>query len=214
MNLVFQRFRPAALVQPQYHYTQLHLTSPKHYYTRLHLAQRLALTFLAQPRMKEPQPAEATTTTDHPSRQAAAPIHQRVDAPMRQPRIRVETTPVEQVVRRLVRRGERIESVDAPRPRSLQSARSADRPATLRRPVVSSMEPVEQVVRRAAVSQPNPDPLYTGGRPAPPPVEWPSAPPLIQSREPAPVDLDRLTERVVQAIDRRVLAYRERTGRI
>jgi len=214
MSLLFQRLRPAALVQPQHHYTRLHLAPPQRYYTRLHLAPRLALTVLAQPWMSEPQPAEATITKDHPSRQTGAPAHSWDDASTRQPRVRIETTAVEQVVRRLVRRGERIESVDAPRPRSLQSARPEGRPDTPRGAVVSSRQPVERVVRRTAVSQPTPHPMFAGGRPAPPVVEWPSSPTSIQSREPAPVDLDRLTERVVQAIDRRVLAYRERTGRI
>jgi hypothetical protein len=89
--------------------------------------------------------------------------------------------------RRLAARGERLEAiVDRPAPRTLH------RPA--KRPVDAPVEAPPPVRRRpaAAVGMPG---LATG------------------MALPGPGDLDRLTEQVVRRIDRRMTAWRERTGR-
>jgi len=134
---------------------------------------------------------------------------------------RIEVVPTEQLVYRLMNRGERIEAVAAPRARLSQPAphRSAqNRPAWT---VIPPVKPVPRVVRRPAVV------TIADGQPLTPAtnVAVSGQRPVVTSGtgqagrgQPAmnlgPMDINHLTDHVIQAIDQRIIAQRERMGRI
>jgi hypothetical protein len=115
----------------------------------------------------------------------------------------------ERVVQRLIERTERVEAdvfrIDGP-------ARAASRHAVQRVPAQPSAPPLELVIARplAATASPAPPP------PEPPALEgWGPPHPFGQrAPEPPKVDVEALTDQVMHSIDRRIVAYRERTGRV
>jgi hypothetical protein len=129
------------------------------------------------------------------------------------------------VVERLLARRERVEWTDPVPARRMGVPAVADRSAppgsagqprdAAHDPVASSGRAVARVVRR---SEPQAPPPAAGGGPQEGRWEaWPE--PIRPWPQPSPagegdVDVERLTDRVIKAIDRRVLAYRERTGKV
>lgn len=104
---------------------------------------------------------------------------------------------------------------------ALRSSRAAQRLGTAR-PADSSPVKISAVptnLRRSgsatvpAAAPPSVTPFEAAWGPSGPPLQaWSAAQPLPTSH-PSAADLERLTDHVVAAIDRRLIAYRERTGR-
>lgn len=127
-------------------------------------------------------------------------------------RVEREVTRVrEEIMRRLVERGERVPSLAVPGARQQSAAPELARPAV---EVTPSARPVPMTVQRpapASAAPPQPAPVSTPdapGAPHRPPTPFP------QAEAPPPIDIDRLTDQVVRAIDRRIIAHRERMGRV
>ena len=83
-------------------------------------------------------------------------------------------------------------------------------------PSWATTRPVPRVLRRAAPPSPDESTASPPANSTPASRDetrlknsWPSSP-----QSPAPVDINHLTEQVVQAIDRRMIAHRERRGRV
>ncbi|RME47804.1 MAG: hypothetical protein D6791_04890 [Chloroflexi bacterium] len=154
--------------------------------------------------------ALAPPTGSEPSPQSRSVIAERVLV-----RQRVETTTTEELIRRLVERGQRIEP-----------GRPGRQPAKPM-PTVESAVPVVRTARLASIVSPVPQVIH---RPAMTAVEagamerpiWPRSPgangTFAGAGQHAPdlsqVDVGRLTDQVVRTIDERMIAYRERLGRI
>ena len=124
---------------------------------------------------------------------------------------RIERAVTEEVVRRLVTRGERIEP-PAPAKGPVIARPEAKRPTgptvePVRSRSARAMPPVPRITRRpAAIGAERTGPTAESHRPAVP-SEQPGP-------ELAPADLNRLTDQVVRTIDQRMIAHRERMGRI
>jgi hypothetical protein len=184
--------------------------------TQLHLVPHLRLTVLARSGPEGAPSAESATrrgpvqersTASRLAGQppAAAPGHQPLEmlvGRLQAGRL-VETVPVETIVNRLVRRGVRVETVGTPRPQLPQFEGST----------AEAMRPVPRIVRRTAAAMSGDNPptaaetfaVTSSPRPAMAQVPGHGEPPL---------DLNSLTDQVVQAIDRRIIAQRERLGRV
>jgi len=184
--------------------------------TQLHLAPQLRLTVLTGPgpedvssagRAAQRWPVHERSTASHPAGQApvTAPGHQPlalVVGRLQAGRL-VETVPVETIVNRLVRRGVRVETVGAPRPQLPQSEGNT----------AEAARPVPRVVRRSGAMQAGDEQPPAAGA-----FAATSSPRLAIAQVPGhgepPLDLNHLTDQVVQAIDRRIIAQRERMGRV
>jgi hypothetical protein len=124
---------------------------------------------------------------------------------------REERTLREQLVQYLGTRGKRIEAMATPASltaRGLHKAPSPGMSADL-----SLARPVPRVVRRlVAESAPDDRQLIPATA-----TTLPGLQSMVASRTnppaPAPIDVHRLTDQVIQAIDRRIIAQRERLGR-
>ncbi len=202
LAMVFGQLRAGVALRPVYHRTEVHL------------APRVELTVLAWSR-----PIPATNGGTRP--QAALRLERQVETRVVQRRVSAPTLPpqADQLVRRLVVRGERIESVAearatiVPRPGMQQdvlpgsSRRTAD---------IVPAQPVARVTRRPAAARPRAE----EGLSMPDAQRSPAyARPHVADAGPhtldsGPIDLNHLTNQVIQAIDRRIIAQRERLGRI
>jgi hypothetical protein len=124
---------------------------------------------------------------------------------------RLERTVREQLVHYLGTRGKRIDAVAIPGSLTASGFNNAPSPGT--RADLSLARPVSRIVRRP-ITELAPD---DRGLPAETPMMPPGRRPVVASRThpPAPttVDVNRLTDQVIQAIDRRIIAQRERLGR-
>jgi hypothetical protein len=182
------------------------------YHTDVHVAPRLALTLHIRP---HPSVVVATSAS-----RPAAGIGQQIEAQVVRHQLtrQLERIQIEQLVRRLATRAERVEpesqavvrrgsQLDAtpatpPNRRAPATTIAAERPVTLivrraTRPMIAAQEAPEQAPQRP----PRPDrPPTTNG-----------AQPMIDA---GTIDLNRVTEQVIQAIDRRIIARRERLGSI
>jgi hypothetical protein len=170
--------------------------------TRVEIAPRLAVTFVNNP------PTSRFEETGAPAGPGVRP----------------------DVVRRLARRRHRVESPatppatdlrarPAPRPASTPRVFGADAPETARHS--GSRQPTLPMIlcrptRAAAVeagrteNSPSAHPPATAGRPKPTRTRVDGSSP---QQPVASVDVDQLTDKVIRAIDRRIVAYRERTAR-
>jgi hypothetical protein len=112
------------------------------------------------------------------------------------------------LVERVVRRGRRHE---------IRLARTAPLPAADPAPPAAPARVVERVFRRPTAAAPPATPAAAPLPPSPPevrrPAEWAPAAEAPRPRPFLPQELDRVTDHVVRAIDRRVRAHRERLGR-
>ena len=119
----------------------------------------------------------------------------------------------ELLVRRLVERHERVElevrgAAEAP-PAIAVGRRAFDGDST-RGPLSASGLPLELVVARAARRSAAATPVT-----APALETWGQPPPVARTPpDPPKLDVEALTDQVMRSIDRRLLAYRERTGRV
>jgi hypothetical protein len=185
--------------------------------TRLHLAPHLRLTVLARSgpegapsagRATRQWVAQERSAASRPAGQppVAVPGHQPlalVVGRLQAGRL-VETVPVETIVNRLARRGVRVETVGAPRPQLPQSEGST----------AGAPRPVPRVVRRSGAvgtgddQPPAAETFAAASRTRPATAQVPGHGELPS------LDLNRLTDQVVQAIDRRIIAQRERLGRV
>jgi hypothetical protein len=123
---------------------------------------------------------------------------------------RVERTLREQLVHDLSARGTRIDAVATPGSLTPSGFNNAPSPGT--RGNLPLARPVSRVVRRS-VSVFTPD---DRGLPAETPMTPPGRRPVASRTyppAPTPMDVNRLTDQVIQAIDRRIIAQRERLGR-
>ena len=125
---------------------------------------------------------------------------------------RVERTLREQLVHYLSARGTRIDAVATPGSLTARGLNKAPSPGT--RADLSLARPVSRIVRRPITELAPED----RGLPAETPMTLPGRRPVVASRTnppaPTPIDVNRLTDQVIQAIDRRIIAQRERLGRI
>jgi hypothetical protein len=218
LHAVFRMTQPGLITQPVY------------YQTQLNLAPRLQLTLLAHslglPSATQPVPGVASEPSTPLAASAWQPIRQpvvtqRVERLVRRLQIREEqeAATAQPVTRRLAGRGERIEIVAAGNPLLRRSGpmpgQAARTDGTLL--PIPLAQPVARVVRRSPVVQASAAetmPKSTNG--------WEKGAaftPQTASTRPRPaevsqVDINRITEQVVQNLDRRLLAYRERTGRV
>jgi hypothetical protein len=125
---------------------------------------------------------------------------------------RVERTLREQFVQYLGTRGKRIEAVATPDRLTTKGLNKAPSPGmsadlslarpvsrVVRRPVTASVPADRRLLPETATTLPEPRSVVAS-RTSPP--------------APAPIDVHRLTDQVIQAIDRRIIAQRERLGRI
>jgi hypothetical protein len=192
MALELRRAAPGVTVQPVHHHTHVQV------------APRLVLSLLAWPR----SPAGATEPAGTARSRPPAPelwLPRRTAAGIRQTiTMAADPAPPERLVRRLSARGERIVEVW---PDLGAGATTAVRP--------SAALPVARVVLRQAgrpagsdhaPSRPDSSPSTARG--------WSASTGDAPQKLPASIDLHRLTDQVVQAIDRRIIANRERMGRI
>jgi hypothetical protein len=207
-----------------------------HHHTQLKVAPRVALTVLAwppgapdQPTPQAPQPA-ALLVAQKPAA-PAAPSMQMPQAPqVPQPRLSqtvellvvrklgalTEPGAVEQLAQRLAAREQRLEPEEAVQPGS--GARAL--PASSSRPARTSST-VPLVVHRPPAGSADRSPQATAVpmQESVPLLRRAAAEELRQSGAAAVTalagaELGQLTDQVLQAIDRRMLAHRERTGRI
>ena len=180
--------------------------------TRLHLAPHLRLTVLARSgpegapssgrgmrRWPEQGRPAASRPAGQPSASAPGPQPLELVVGRLQAGRLVETVPVETIVDRLARRGVRVETVGTPRLPVSQSEGST----------AGATRPVPRIVRRSAT-------VETGDNQSQAAAD--SSPRHAMAQGPVrgepPLDLNRLTDQVVQAIDRRIVAQRERLGRV
>lgn len=239
LGLVFRRPQAGVLWQPVYHQTRWHPSAS----SGQALAPRLALTVLA-PQVVEIRPPDGIAPQQAPAGfnpgrwfERETVVHSAVtrlqpvilkslaplagSAPLPRSRSviagrvlahqRVETTTTEELVRRMVARGQRIEPVGPGRPPARQSA-----VPVVRQPGrVTGPAPVPQIVHRpagAVVDDGTPRALSQARAPATngslPPAGQPA--PLDFSQ----LDVGRLTDQVVRTIDERMIAHRERMGRM
>jgi hypothetical protein len=125
---------------------------------------------------------------------------------------RVEQTLREQLVHYLSARGTRIDAVITQASltaRSLNGAPSSGMSANL--PLA---RPVARVVRRPVTELAPKEHGPLAETPMPLPGRRPAVVTRTNPPAPAPVDVHRLTDQVIQAIDRRIVAQRERLGRV
>ena len=180
--------------------------------TRLHLAPHLRLTVLGRSgpegapsagRGARRWPVQKRAATSRLAGQPAAATPGDQSLEMVVGRLQagrlVETVPVETMVNRLARRGVRVEAVGSPRRHVSQSEGST----------AGATRPVPRIVRRSAT-------VETGDNQSQAAAD--SSPRHAMAQGPVrgepPLDLNRLTDQVVQAIDRRIVAQRERLGRV
>jgi hypothetical protein len=229
LGLVFRQDQPGVTVQAVYHQTQMRL------------APRLALRVLTWPR---PHPTDAQPTSapapGHPASVlrlkrrldtgSAAPVSASTPVwPTPKLKRAVETILVMSAVGRPGR---------APRPELRLASRAVWPPDTgplqehrrlevdaveqlVRRLVTRRMQmpplrPVPRVVHRAASIVVSPETATSApeAQRAASRNPFPMAGNRSQTSDFPPIDLNRLTDQVVQAIDRRIIAHRERMGRI
>jgi hypothetical protein len=125
---------------------------------------------------------------------------------------RTERTLREQLVHYLSARGTRIDAVATPGRLTARGSHDAPSPGT--RADLPLARPVPRVVRRPHTEL-APDDRGLSAETA---MTLPGRRPVVASRmdapAPAAIDVHRLTDQVIQAIDRRIVAQRERLGRI
>ena len=118
----------------------------------------------------------------------------------------------EQLVHSLSARGTRIDAVTAQGSPTVSGLNKASSPGM--RADLPLARPVSRVVRRPVAEPAITDRALT----AETLMMLPGQRPVVVSRTnppaPAPIDVNRLTDQVIQAIDRRIVAQRERLGRI
>jgi len=125
----------------------------------------------------------------------------------------------EQICQRIVQRSQRSEAFSVPGSRAAQPEHSnpSDQvAASMHRTAASTAaRPVPRVVRRQGLVQTTgaATPAQAAGQPMQAPFHVQRSTFGQAPVTPAAIDINRLTEQVVQQIDRRILAYRERTGR-
>lgn len=177
------------------------------HHTQVHVAPRLALTALSQP-------LGAGRPVLH---QGMLPLAQRFVSLLQ------ASTSTQRLVSRLITKSERIEGsagvVSHPRlEQEIATGSTGNTP-----PRAPAVPPVPRIVHRPA-------PTVTAAATPPPTVTprtagngWEGtatgraplrSPDMPMQPEANPVDVNRLTEQVIQAIDRRIIAQRERLGRI
>jgi hypothetical protein len=126
--------------------------------------------------------------------------------------LRVKRTLREQLVHYLSARGTRIDAVATQGSLTASGFNNALSPGT--RADLPLARPIPRVVRRPVTELAPENP----GAPVETPMTLSGRRPAVVSRTsppaPAPVDVHRLTDQVIQAIDRRIVAQRERLGRI
>lgn len=124
---------------------------------------------------------------------------------------RVERTLREQLVYSLNARGTRIDAVATPDSLTARSSHNASSPGT--RADLPLVRPIPRVVRRPRTEL-APDDRGLFAETA---MTLPGRRPVVASHtnapDPAAIDVHRLTDQVIQAIDRRIVAQRERLGR-
>lgn len=205
-----QRWRPVSFLQPVSHYSSFTI------------APRVALT-VVPPAWVVAGPAGTMPVPPLPRILRQSPDERLVRR--LQSREQIEMIRTERLARRLVARGERIEAA-APgtwpvaRPVATAGPRSVERPADV--PELTSMPPpllpVLRVVHRppGVPGQSEPGRLSNMATPGAHSAETTTRPgwPAVPGRDGPAVDLNHLTDQVIQAIDRRIIAHRERLGRI
>jgi hypothetical protein len=195
---VFRRDRPMVTA----HYVQQHM--------HMHFAPRLNLTVLAwQSERRDsasdrPILPEARLRIDQETHVLRTLVHS------------IESSGLEQLVYRVVTQGQRIEAgtsaISAPLAPGLLTKPAASAPAFS---TVPDMPPVRQVVRRAGPLETDP---AVPGRAAASPHGVNQAANQTANLKPQPsnpaVDVNQLTDQVVKIIDQRIIAQRERLGRV
>jgi hypothetical protein len=182
------------------------------YRTDVHLAPRLALTLHFRPHPS----VVAATSASRPT----AGIGEQIEAQVVRHQLtrQVERIQIEQLVRRLATRAERVEpgsqagAMRGAQVERIQAATSERRePAT----TIGAERSVTLIVRRAArpasADQDAPEQAPHRSPRDDRPQTTNGAQPLIDA---GMIDLNRVTEQVIQAIDRRIIARRERLGSI
>jgi hypothetical protein len=218
-DMALRRSTPAVTLSPHYHRTQVQL-APR---LQLTLWQRilpspnataakeiqapLSLTRLeTQVLHRDRSPVlESLTVLEQPTVTRVRHLQQEqtrwVRHLQRQP---IETVFTEQLVQRLVDRGGRVETVATART-------AAPAPLTQTVPQGDRVQPVAQVVKQAVIQLAD---ATIAAATASQPLLLPTPAPMPRADAAAPVDVNRLAEQVIQTIDRRLLAYRERLGRV
>jgi hypothetical protein len=149
----------------------------------------------------------ANPATAPPSRQV---ITERVLA-----RQRVETTTSEELVRRMVDRGQRIAAAKPGQIRAEPVTTGGAAVAATRQPGrTGGAEPMPLILRRPARVAVEDGALPSPTRPRSPGANGSFAVPGQQALDLSQRELGRLTDQVVRIIDERMIAYRERTGRV
>jgi hypothetical protein len=200
VDFAFRRRPPSVTLQPVYQRLGLHV------------APRLSLTVLAPPR-----PAEALGAPAAPTRWVGWVERQVVREPILQP---PGAAVRERLVTHLVTERERVEAGATPGRRVVDRG-DAESLVPSRGRFAPTAPPVPRVVHRPGAAQP-----AEHARPAVPTGSTGSgeghgqsgAKRLVGNAEslsgPRPVDVKRLTDQVIQAIDQRIIAQRERLGRV
>ena len=210
LGLIFHRQQPGPIVQHVARRVWINL-APRLQLTLVHneaASPEATAVALSAPAWLLNRPAQSSALT-----QIVRRLHRREQVELS---VRMQTT------QRLLKRSARVKAVAAPgsqpaprthisTPRALPSPGAPD-------PITRAARPVQRVVRRATNGRAD----AQDGRPNPAarPDVHPEASFAASGRSPvaAPVapavDITRVTEQVMQQIDRRILAHRERTGRI
>jgi len=196
-ELAFGRLHPRVTIQNTW----------RHAHT--HLAQRLSLTVLGWRGKSLKTSAAGPMTLGRWVEQHRLNHAQRLRLA-----VSIKTATIERLATRLIARGERVEGVQEDTPGNSRRAKAVvidgAAPARLS---ASALAPVEKVVRRSKAAE-------TERKISSRSVEVASAEPRGQTKAINPgrqptgvtIDVNRLTDQVIQAIDRRIIAQRERMG--
>jgi hypothetical protein len=180
-----------------------------HYWTQVHLAPRLALTLVTGPDAPGQRPAQGLESHA---------VRQPVSGPP-------EPNRREQLVRRLVTRGKRIDLVAIPgvaRIPQTGSSRGILPAMGMEEDMILPMapaRPVPRIVRRPIATITDSPPLtgeivdVSGSWPVWPKPSRTGGTSVGSQPDIPPLDLNRLTDQVIRAIDHRIIAQRERLGR-
>jgi hypothetical protein len=182
-----------------------------HNTTRFRFAPRIELSF-ARGALAEPGPAAERATSPNGTIQSSPALKSHRIRTADQVRPLHGTRPIPH---RILTRRERVEPSPTAGPAAVlqaNAAADASGPAS-----VPSLSPAPLVVVRSpAAAAETGHPAGPGTPPDRAQIEprdrgWG---PLTPAAPPAPHDLDRFTDQVIDAINRRLIAYRERTGRV
>lgn len=200
LNMVFRQPCDGVTLHPVHHHAQQLLIAP-----------RLKLTVL----MSWPTRAATLATANlvrpilRVERHIQTYLLQRIVSSAAEP------APLEQLTRRLITRAERVEVGPAGSPGNAGRTKRP-RPEAAAQPFIPqpAVPPVRQIVRRRSAVEAERDisSRSTAGSHSTLQDEN-KAPSTGRSAPDAPINLSRLTDQVIQAIDRRIAAQRERLGR-